>query len=192
MQVTQVQDVALHLQHNPGGSGLTYNPGVPYQNTNSWPTYTAGAKLYNLGQMTSRLYRIDPVTKSGLQVSEDGGVTFIELVRDVVTIQAQYGVTATAAASDHTVTQWIDAAGAFANPSGTDYTRIKAIRLAIVARSSLREKTPVTTTATIPLWVNATTGQTTTAPIFTVPDQNYRYKVYETVVPLRNAIWGTS
>ncbi|MES2353095.1 MAG: PilW family protein [Pseudomonadota bacterium] len=196
MQITQVQAASFHLQHNPGGSGLTYNPTVPFQTTNAWPAYDAGASLFNLGSITSRQYKI---LNNSLQLSEDSGVTFNDLVRDIVTIQAQYGITATAVSSDHAVTKWVNATvdpttgTNWAAPSATDFQRIKAIRFAVVARSNLRESTQVTSTS-LTLWPQVTSGQTTSGLTYAVADADryYRYKVYQTVVPMRNVIWGSN
>lgn len=72
--------------------------------------------------------------------------------------------------------------------------RIYAVRFAVVARSGLKEK-PLTTgvcnTTTVgPTWAGGTIS------VSKNPDGSanadwmcYRYKTFETVVPLRNAIW---
>lgn len=85
-------------------------------------------------------------------------------------------------------------------PSTYDWSRVMAIRVAIVVRSAQYEKTDVTA-ATIKLWPDATvqTGCNGTGvlngaavvagPVWTVPDRRYRYRVFETVIPLRNIIW---
>jgi type IV pilus assembly protein PilW len=62
---------------------------------------------------------------------------------------------------------------------------MRAARLVVVARSAQLEKDNVTTVA--PTW--AGTG---TTPINLSNDANwqrYRYKVFETVAPLRNMAW---
>ena len=65
-QVTQVQDAASHLQHNPGQS--LWNPaggGSPL------PAFPAGSNLFNLGNPIWRTYSIDSAaTKSKLQFQE--------------------------------------------------------------------------------------------------------------------------
>ena len=81
------------------------------------------------------------------------------------------------------------------------------VRIAVVARSEVREKDPVTTLD--PVWdvgtattVSGTaacsTGSARKCLTLTLPKpnttdtewQHYRYKVYDTVVPLRNVVWS--
>ena len=64
------------------------------------------------------------------------------------------------------------------------------MRVAIVARSGLYEKEEVSP-ATIRLWEDSATPPTTTGPVWTLTadERHYRYKVFQTVVPLRNMIW---
>ena len=73
---------------------------------------------------------------------------------------------------------------------------IKAIRVAVLARSSQYEKPDsankcqATTTAMIakwPSWNGSTIFNTANYP---VGWDCYRYKVFETLVPLRNVLWG--
>jgi type IV pilus assembly protein PilW len=97
---------------------------------------------------------------------------------EVVAIKAQYGVSATPA--DNIVALWSSAAPA-------DRNQIKAIRVAVVARSGLLEKTAVTGVA--PVAWNAPG-----APVIDLSAdsnwQQYRYRVFETIIPLRNMVWS--
>ena len=65
-----------------------------------------------------------------------------------------------------------------------------AVRVAVVARSGLYEKEEVSP-ATIRLWEDSAAAPTTIGPVWTLTadDRHYRYKVFQTVVPLRNLIW---
>jgi type IV pilus assembly protein PilW len=122
----------------------------------------------------------------------------------IVNIQAQYGVSAIA--NSNQITQWVNASGAtWATPSMANRNRIKAIRLAIVARDGMLEKTDVTnacssTTAANPTGL-CTWDATSAAPSIDSPApainltadpdwQRYRYRVFETIIPLRNMIWS--
>lgn len=69
-----------------------------------------------------------------------------------------------------------------------DWSRIPAIRIALVSRSGQYEKTEVSS-ATLTLWPDSTTAPTTTGPIYTVADRHYRYKVVYSTIALRNVIW---
>lgn len=97
---------------------------------------------------------------------------------EVVAIKAQYGLSATPA--DNVVALWSSAAPA-------DRNQIKAVRLAVVARSGLLEKNVVTNVA--PVAWNAPG-----APVINLtadPNwQRYRYRVFETIIPLRNMVWS--
>lgn len=82
------------------------------------------------------------------------------------------------------------------------WAKIGAVRLALVARSAQFEKTAVTAAA--PTWEGTTVNVATTPTNPTAvainlaanPDgsananwQNYRYKLFQTVIPLRNVAW---
>jgi type IV pilus assembly protein PilW len=72
-----------------------------------------------------------------------------------------------------------------ANP--TLWMQVRAVRIALLARSAQMEKTAVTAVA--PTW-NGGTAFAVTNPADGTDWHNYRYRVYETVVPLRNMIWS--
>jgi type IV pilus assembly PilW-like protein len=63
--------------------------------------------------------------------------------------------------------------------------QIQAVRIAIVTRSAQYEKDPVTMG---PLKM----FDDTVSMSLTTDETHYRYKVLETVVPLRNALWNPS
>lgn len=178
MQVTQVQDAALKIQHNPASSGPAYNPAASFYNTNpgnTWPTFTTGAKILNFGSLVINTYSVD--ANYSLQMVDTSAVT-TTLVKDIVSLQAQYGIAAT---GSQDVTQWVDATAAsgFNTLNSTKVKRIKAIRITVVARSGKKEAGNVTASA--PGGVD----------ISTLPDwQRYRYRVYTTIIPLRNVIWA--
>jgi len=110
-------------------------------------------------------------------------------VTEVVDIQAQYGVSD--AASNNKVTTWVDATGGWsAGGLVNDRNRIKAVRVAIVARNGLLEKDNVTSNAPV-AWVGTVGSPAPIIDLTGIPDwQRYRYRVYETIVPVRNMIWS--
>ena len=158
---------------------------------------------FNLGSgITSHLYRV----QNGRLMYLDG--TWQEFADGIVSIRAQYGLD-TSAIADGSVDAWVDPRGAQPNPLASftpnhamfditsnatiarSWSRVIAIRLAIVARSGIKEKTAVETRSTIPLWANPT-GNPVAGPSYTVPSgdgQYYRYRVFETIVPFRNMLW---
>jgi type IV pilus assembly protein PilW len=134
--------------------------------------------------------------------------TTTPVVADIVNIQAQYGVSG--GPTTNIITSWVDATGGtWANPSLVNRNRIKAVRVAIVARSGLREKDIVSTACSsliaaaptgLCAWEGVPAGGTITtaspAPAINLDVtgdgewQHYRYRVYETIIPLRNVIWS--
>lgn len=121
-------------------------------------------------------------------------------VDGIVNLQAQYGISA--AATSNQVTQWVDATGGtWAAPTVADRNRIKAVRIAVIARNSKMEPVAVTaacssTTAAAPTGLCAWAGSAASpAPTVNLSDSDpnwlrYRYRVFETIIPLRNVIWS--
>lgn len=123
------------------------------------------------------------------------------IVDSVINLQAEYGmddgvnngtvVHASYTANDKVVDNWSTATPA----NSAAWRQVIAVRLAIVARSGLREKPNRTTglcdaTSVTPTWA----GSATSPLVFTNDADGtswrcYRYKVYETTVPLRNMLW---
>jgi type IV pilus assembly protein PilW len=165
----------------------------------------AKANLACLGSWNQITYAVNPATGdlNRTSVVTTGGVTTTTTtpsVVGVVNLQAQYGISASA--NSNQVTQWVDASGGtWAAPTVANRNRIKAIRVAVVARNAKIEP-DVVTTACSSTTVAPTTGLcawagTTGSPAPTVDlspgDANwarYRYRVFETIIPLRNVIWA--
>lgn len=126
-------------------------------------------------------------------------------IADIVNIQAQYGISD--AANSNQITQWVDASAAagWSAPTVADRNRIKAVRIAVVARNGLLEKENVSLpcsslTSDAPTGLCAWSGSSTgfPAPAINLSNdadgtswQRYRYRVFETIVPLRNMIWAS-
>jgi type IV pilus assembly protein PilW len=124
----------------------------------------------------------------------------VAIADGIVNMQVQYGISATPQTRE--ISSWVNATGVWAAPAIADMGRIKALRVAIVARSQLKEKNVVTG---VDMSCNNTSGanangpcawrDTTASPAPIIdlsgdPDwQRYRYRVYETIVPLRNVMW---
>ena len=121
------------------------------------------------------------------------------LVSEVVNMQAQYGVSTTA--NSNQVNEWVNATGAtWSAPTVADRNRIKAIRVAVVVRNGLLEKEVVSTqcsstTAANPTgvcaWDGSVYGEAPTINLTGIPNwDRYRYRVFETIIPLRNMLWS--
>jgi type IV pilus assembly protein PilW len=147
-----------------------------------------GDKLACLGNV--REVRFD-VSGNQLRKTNRADNTQTPVLNEVVSLQAQYGLATTS--NSEVVTSWQSATGTWAPSviSVADRNRIKAVRIAIVARNNLLEKETVTQlcngAATGPARLCVFGGNldlTAVAANWT----NYRYRVYEVVVPLRNML----
>lgn len=131
----------------------------------------------------------------------------IPVASDIVALQAQYGVATTldaastattAAAYLNRVDLWTDATGDFGPAmSLQDRNRIRAIRVAVVARDGNLQKNivsqPCTGTATgvskVCIWrEDATPANVNLSHI--ADWQRYRYRTFEVTIPLRNILWN--
>jgi type IV pilus assembly protein PilW len=181
----------------------------------------AKANLACLGTWNQVTYAVDPATGNlnRTSVVTFGGVTTTNTtpsVVGVVNLQVQYGIAASA--NSNQVTRWVNAknvadlgaAAVDGVSTGVDWgagltvanrNRIKAIRVAVVARNAKIEPDVVTaacssTTAAAPTGLCAWAGSVASpAPILDLSqgDANwarYRYRVFETIIPLRNVIWA--
>ena len=75
-------------------------------------------------------------------------------------------------------------------PAAPELGRLIAVRVAILVRTSQFERDEVTTVN--PRWANGSKEFDLSA-VSSTGDTNwkhYRYRVYESVIPLRNTIWG--
>ena len=150
-------------------------------------------RLVCLGSWQPRVYAVN----GGLTVGDT------VVVNDIVDLQAQYGVSASA--NSNQVTQWVDATGGWAAPSVAERNRIKAIRIAVVARSGNLEQENVTEACSstedaaptgLCSWdaTSAAPSVASPAPAIDLSNdpnwQRYRYRVYDTIIPLRNPIWS--
>jgi len=158
--------------NKPGGLGVSYS--------------TAGF-LYNIGQAPQRnIYRI---VDNRLEIERTLTTTDTNVVAEqIVQLKAEYGKddgTGGGTANDGIVDSYSNAAPA----SPAQWAQVLAIRLAVVARSAQAEKPSVDggacdITTAFPTWAGG--------DLDVSADDNwqcYRYRVFETVVPLRNLIW---
>lgn len=179
--------------HNPGNDGPWNQPGGQTIFPNDG--YPAnGSYVVNLGQFATRDFGIDANHRLEVQsFSTSSATTTTEvLFGDIVNLQALYGKDTN---SDEVVDTWDNVTPT----SAVLWRQVRVLRIALVARSPQMEKDNVTTAE--PLWdvgnVGTVTGAATcgssrciTLKVDTLPDwQRYRYKVYDSIVPLRNMLW---
>ena len=149
-----------------------------------------GAKIACMGDWQDYTYQ---VVNNELRLNNQ------PIVSEVVNMQAQYGISTSA--NSNQVNQWVNAKGAtWAAPTVANRNRIKAIRIAVIVRNGLKEKNAVTdacssTNSANPTGLCAWEG-TAASPAPTIDLsadgdwQNYRYRVFETIIPLRNMLWS--
>jgi type IV pilus assembly protein PilW len=140
------------------------------------PTVTSGNLLYLGGQPQRATWSI---LNGALLRTESRFTTRISPISDsVVDIQAEYGLL------DGTTWTWQPG-----DPS--DWSQVRAIKVALLVRSKQFEKTNVTIAP--PVWHRGDGS----AENFVMADpgdgtewERYRYEVFERTIPLRNLIWG--
>jgi type IV pilus assembly protein PilW len=146
-----------------------------------------GAKMTCMGNWQNYTYTI---------VNNELRRNGVPIIADVVNMQAQYGVSATP--QSNIVTQWVDATGIWEAAAGATPTtptvanrnRIKAIRIAVVVQNGLLERGIVTTAAPV-AWTPIGASAAPPISLTNIPDWNrYRYRVFETIIPLRNMLWS--
>lgn len=178
--------------NRPGGPSVAFSQGY----------------LFNLGPNPRR--NVWSVSNGRLTVADDlhSDVLPLEIADSVVNMKAEYGIDANGdnliANSEWTTTTPTTAAG---------WRSIRAVRVALLTRSAQWDKNHCNLN---PQWSSGASGTPTltnftmsnvdgtadtynacapgTAPADAAPNnwRNYRYRIYETVIPLRNMIWGTA
>lgn len=182
------------LSHAPAeGSAAAPN----YNATRTWMieadwyrAFEENPRLYDLGALTQRTFSV----VDGVLQSQDyfSSSETTQLVSNVVALKAWYGISDD---GEQPVAAWVrataGAGGNWANPPLDDFKRIKAVRLAVVVRSPLKERADpegacAVTTAAPVAWPGGPVIDLGNDPEW----QCYRYRVFETVVPLRNVLWA--
>jgi type IV pilus assembly protein PilW len=159
---------------------------------------TGGSILYNLGpnpKIIGYAIRQGNLTMCDYadatkDCSNTGSSNWIPIANNVVSLRAQYGRDSSGPPMDAI----IDMYDQTTPTTACGWARISALRLALVTRNSQTEKIAVTTAA--PTWEGSAAGNpgaSTAAPIDLSGNaswQNFRYRVFQTTVPLRNMAWA--
>ncbi|MDM0075143.1 PilW family protein [Variovorax sp. J2P1-59] len=189
-------NTTLNFQHVPHVSGGTSK----WNRSSVFPDagYPTQSYLLNLGTMSLNTYEVDAERNLVLTTRTAGAASTASttLYPQIVNLQAMYG-------KDTTGDGMVDAYDTVTPTTAIGWQQVLAIRIAVVARSNQYEKDEVTQNE--PLWdvgagttiagtVNCHSGsKCLTLGISAVPDwKHYRYKVYDTVVPLRNMLWNAA
>jgi type IV pilus assembly protein PilW len=192
-------------------SALTLGTTSPYYYTStstsaSLPTLAASTQTYitPLGNAAANnvqfllfgvgsnytLYSYDLLQNATL-VQGLGTDTSQAITDGVVQMNAIYGIESTTAPG--TIGTWADpgAAGYDINTVMTTPATMEtiiAVRVALVVRGEYYDKNPVSPTTLTIFGGYQNAGGTSISRAVTVPDQHYRYRVFEFTVPLRNMI----
>ncbi|MFW9616236.1 PilW family protein [Aquabacterium sp.] len=180
---------------------------VPHTAASAWnqsavfPAAGFAAKSYlvNMGNMSVKTYAVSAAYNltSTERSWADGSTSTQDLFPQIVNMQAMYG-------KDTNADGIVDTYDRVTPTTPAGWQQVLTIRMAIVARSAKDEGVSVTTSQ--PLWDvgpnDTITGPATsschgtskciTLTINTIPNwQRYRYKVYDTIIPLRNVLWNS-
>lgn len=121
------------------------------------------------------------------------GGTPLSLADNVVNLQAVYGLAANSASAP--ITSWVPPTGAFSaatlmngtTASRDNIGRIRAIRLAVVARSPELERSAVSD-ANFTIFSDLSAAEGQVSGTLTSAEQRYRYRTYDITIPLRNML----
>lgn len=141
------------------------------------PTSLGEGALYNLGPQP-QLHVWSLQGNELVYYNHLDGTSSAAVAQDVLRFQAEYGYDANGDGQINSADEWT-------STFGTSWTwdRVLAVRVAVLVRSSQFERDEVTTEQ--PRWANGS------KPFALDGDwQHYRYRVYESVIPLRNTLWG--
>ena len=160
--------------------------------------YTAGARITNMGRMVDNTYFVQD---GNLMLRNNNapiavGTNPLAIVNGIIAIRAQYGRDdPTVPGAPPTRDGFVDiydnnatAPTSLSTPAqkANRLTEVVSVRLAVVARSGQQEKDDVTPNPLV-LWAGGTTGDGGQLSL----DPKYRYKTYQTIIPLRNIVWNT-
>ena len=195
VQLTAIQASAAKMQHNPGVTA-PYNP----PGAGLFPAYAKNDSLFNLGNPIVRSYEI---ANDSLRVNEvyfapgaAGPSATLDLVDGIVDMRAMYG-------KDTNNDGAVDTYDTTTPTTGAGWLQVLAIRIAVVARVGNYEKPSganCDATMANPTYKYENPVGTPQTGTFNWTDMTdvtnqarcYRYRVFETTVPVRNIIWRYS
>jgi type IV pilus assembly protein PilW len=158
----------------------------------TFPGYAGGDLVFNLG--ANPVLREYSIANGKLRLTEGllpaGAATTLDIVDGIIDLRANYGKDTN---NDGIVETWNSTLPA----SSAEWQQVQAVRMAVLSRIGNYEKPDsgtdcdITTTANAPAWSG---GAFDTLDLGTASslDRCYRYRVFETTIPLRNMIWRSS
>jgi type IV pilus assembly protein PilW len=174
-------------------SGSSWNPATSIMPS----SYAAGTTLSNVSRLVNRRYEIsaDSDLQSVDVITANDVPATATVASQIVLMKAYYG-------KDTDGDGVVDSYNQTTPTDNAGWRQVRTVRMAVVARSAQREKDEVTTSD--PLWdvgqTVSVTGSATcgeshclTLQVSTAAGtewRHYRYKVFDTVIPLRNMLWA--
>lgn len=139
--------------------------------------------LFSLGNRPTRnVWRVQDNQLMRYNFLDETDTKSVAVAEDVLQMVAEYGFDKDGSGKIDKDNEWT---GVDAELVASKLDRLMAVRVAILVRSSQYERDAVTSAA--PKWANGSKdfvmGSGDDWP-------HYRYRVYESVIPLRNTIWG--
>ena len=168
----------------------------------------SGGRLFNMGRAPSIIayaIRNGQLTRCDYLVNNCGSTSnnartdvWIPVANDIVSLRAEYGrdTLTPVNATVGSISAVLDTFDQTQPTTNCAWTRVSSIRVALVARGGYDKAGP---TSDAPVWAGSAINTTTTPfnpvafPInlTAVTDwKKYRYKVFETVMPIRNMAWN--
>jgi type IV pilus assembly protein PilW len=156
-----------------GGAGVDYSTSALLFTLGRSPTVVS----FEVGNDKLRTKTLIPYVP--VQDVDNDGTSDADVSDGIVQLKALYG-------KDTNGDGVVDAWNATLPANQTQWMQVRALRIGLLARSGKLEKTSVTPAA--PAWFGGAFAMTDLAD--GTDWHYYRYRVYETIVPLRNMIWS--
>lgn len=139
--------------------------------------------LFSLGnQPTRNVWRVQDNQLMRYNFLDETDTKSVAVAEDVLQMVAEYGFDKDGSGKIDKEDEWTSSDADLVSPK---LGQLMAVRVAILVRSSQYERDAVTAAA--PKWANGSKD----FEMGTGDDwPHYRYRVYESVIPLRNTIWG--
>ena len=155
----------------------------------------AGSRVFNMGPSADPqkvLYDVANNTLQSTSLIDDkgapSGLAPVPIASNVVNMKLQYGIDTDA---DGLLDSWVSATGAWAADAlfaadAAKINQIKAVRIGVIAQSQQFDKSY---NQDVPWSLFGGVYAGTFAKSVSPPG-NFRYRIYETTMPLRNEIWN--
>jgi type IV pilus assembly protein PilW len=169
---------------------------TPSMNVATPATAYTTAEIYNLGPSAQRTQWAISAAGVLTRINSLKDTAVAEVSEGVVDLQAQYGVDGSDGSAFNGKIE--DAEWTNTAPTAGNWNRLLAVRVAVLARSGQLEKDIVTVNA--PTWGGNTIafvmrnldGSTGATAAIANDWHHYRFRVYESMVPMRNMMWGST